>query len=116
MGTRSGSERTFTEEFQVAGGKLVDRVRELLAEGHVRRIKIKGSSGEPILEIPMNVGAIAGGAVALAAPWLAVLGAFAALVAHATIEVVRVEEPDDKAGSAKPGKKADADRGVTIDL
>ena len=97
--------KTFTEEVEVAGSKLVERVKELLAEGKVRRIRIKGSDGEPIVEIPLNVGAIAGGAVALAAPWLALIGAFAALVARATIEIVRDEPkgPDSATGGA-PGK------------
>ena len=100
---REGKERgrTFTEEIEVAGGKLVERVKELLAEGKVRRLRIKGADGEPILEIPLDVGAIAGGAVALAAPWLAILGAFAALVARATVEIVR-EEPKAPGGVDKP--------------
>lgn len=99
---KSDHQRTFTEEIEVAGAKLVERVKELLAEGKVRRLRIKGADGEPIVEIPLNVGAIAGGAVALAAPWLALIAAFAALVAHAKIEIVR-DEPkssDPKAGGA----------------
>lgn len=106
------TEKTFTEEIEVAGGKLVDRVKELVAEGQVRRLRLKGSDGVPMLDIPLNVGAIAGGAVALAAPWLALIAAFAALVGHATIEVVRVDEEkksDDKAAPAKEPADASVD-------
>jgi hypothetical protein len=96
MDEKTGKERwkTFTEEIEVAGSQLVERVKELLAKGKVRRLRVKGPDGHIFLEIPLNVGALAGGAVTLAAPWLAVLGAFAALIAHARIEIVR-EEPDD---------------------
>ena len=99
---KSDHRKTFTEEIEVAGGKLVERVKELLAEGRVRRLRIKAADGEPIVEIPLNVGAIAGGAVALAAPWLALIAAFAALVAHARIEIVRDEPkgPNTTTGEA----------------
>jgi len=87
--------RTFTEEFEVAGSQLVERVKDLLAEGNVRQLRIKASDGDIYLETPLTIGVIAGGAVVLAAPWLAILGAIAALVAHVKIEVVREEEPEE---------------------
>ena len=89
----AGSERTITEEIRVAGGQLVERVKELLAEGQVRRLRLKGADGEPIVEIPLNVGALAGTAAAVAAPWLVLVATFAGLVGHVTLEVVRVN-PD----------------------
>lgn len=103
MDQKSGDDhkRTFTEEIEVAGAQLVERVKELYAEGKVRRVRIKSHDGDLLLELPLNVGAIAGGAVALAAPWLALIGAFAGLVARAKIEIVRDEPPPDstEAGS-----------------
>ncbi|MEJ0011242.1 MAG: DUF4342 domain-containing protein [Bauldia sp.] len=81
--------RTWTEEIEVNGAQLMERIRELIAEGKVRRLRIMAADGSLILEIPLVVGAIAGSAVALGAPLLAVLGAFAALVARAKIEIVR---------------------------
>jgi hypothetical protein len=95
MDQRPGDDRkrTFTEEIEVAGSQLVERVKELYAEGSVRRLRIKSADGELILELPLNVGAIAGGAVAIAAPWLALIAAFAGLVARARIEIVREEPP-----------------------
>jgi uncharacterized protein DUF4342 len=74
----------------------------LIAEGQVRRLRIKAADGSLILEIPLSVGAIAGGAVALAAPLLAVLGTFAALVARAKVEIVRDEPKGDPTGGV-PG-------------
>jgi hypothetical protein len=87
--------RTFTEEFEIAGNQLVERVKELLAEGNVRQLRLKADVGDVYLETPLTIGVIAGGAVVLAAPWLAILGAIAALVAHVRIEVVREVEADD---------------------
>lgn len=107
MDQRNGEEhkRTFTEEIEVAGSQLVERVKELYAEGKVRRVRIKSADGNLILEIPLNVGAIAGGAVALAAPWLALIAAFAGLVARARIEIVR-DPPADATGSTGTGETA----------
>ena len=91
------NKRTFTEEFEVAGSQLVEKVKALLEEGNVRQLIIKAQDGDVYLETPLTLGVIAGGAVVLAAPWLAILGAIAALVARVKIEVVR--EEDDEAGT-----------------
>ena len=61
----------------------------------LRQLRIKSADNQVYLELPLTIGVIAGGAVALAAPWLAVLGAFAAIVVKAKIEVVREIEADD---------------------
>ncbi len=81
--------RTWTEEIEVAGDQLVASVKRLAAEGHVKRIRITEPDGDLIIELPLTIGAIAGGAVVLAAPLLAVIGALAAFVTKVKIEVVR---------------------------
>jgi hypothetical protein len=91
--------KAFTEEIEVAGAELVERVKALIAEGRVSRLRIKSADGGTMLEVPLTVGAVGGAALALAAPWLAVIGAFAALVAHAKVEIVRDAPPGDDAGS-----------------
>jgi hypothetical protein len=83
------SGRTITEEIEVAGNQLVDRVKELVAEGRVRKVRIKEADGDMVVEMPLNVGVVAGGVITLAAPLLAVLGVLAALVAKIRIEIVR---------------------------
>ena len=93
--TTSDGKKTFTEEIEVAGNNLVERVRDLAEEGNVRQLRIKSADDDVYMEMPLTIGVLAGGAVALAAPWLAVLGAFAALVARVKIEVVREIEPGD---------------------
>lgn len=84
-----GKKRTVIEEIEVAGNQLVDRVKELAHEGSVRRVRIVADDGDVFLETPLNIGLAVGGVVALAAPWLAILGAIAALVTKVKIQVER---------------------------
>jgi hypothetical protein len=91
--------RTFSEEIEVQGRQLVERVRELLHEGNVRKLSIKDAKGKYLLEIPLTVGVVAGGMLVLTAPMMAALSALAGLVAKVKIEVIReVEEetPEEK--------------------
>ncbi len=81
--------RTWTEQIDLAGDQLVATLRRLVAEGQVRRIRITEPDGDLVLEIPLTVGAIAGGAVVLAAPLLAAIGAIAALVTRVKVEIIR---------------------------
>lgn len=87
--TEGAKKRTWTEEIEVAGDKLVAEVKRLAAEGKVKRIRITEPDGDLLVEVPLTIGAIAGGAVVLAAPLLAVLGAVAAFVTKVKIDVVR---------------------------
>lgn len=81
--------RTWTEEVEVAGEDLVGRIKRLAAEGQVKRVRLIEPDGDIILDMPLTIGAIAGGAVVLAAPALALLGAFAAVVTKVKLEIVR---------------------------
>ena len=89
----NGDKRTFSEELEVAGSQLVERVRELIEEGNVRRLIIRNQEGRTLLEIPLTVGAVAGGAILVfLGPVMAALAVVGALVARLKIEIVR-EEP-----------------------
>ncbi len=83
-------EYTRTEEFEFNGDKLVAKVKELLHEGNIRRIIIKNEEGRALIDIPMTVGILG----TLVAPQLAALGAIAALVAHGTMVIEKVEEKE----------------------
>jgi uncharacterized membrane protein len=75
------------EEFSVSADNLVKKVKELLHEGNVRRIIIKDEAGKLLLEMPVAVGVVG----VILAPWLAALGAIAALATRCTITVERRE-------------------------
>ncbi len=81
----TGMEGATSEELTVSAENLVDKVKELLHEGNVTRIIVKDEKGRILLDMPASVG-VAG---AVAAPWLAGLGAIAALATKCTIGVVR---------------------------
>jgi hypothetical protein len=81
-----------TEKFNVSGSQVLDKVKQLIREGNVRRVRLL-HEGRTIIEIPLSVGAPAVAVGILAAPVLAAIGAFAALVTECTIEVEKIEKP-----------------------
>ena len=80
-----------SEKFTVSGSQLVEKVKQLIHEGNIRRVRLL-HEGRTIIEIPLTIGAPVAVAGILAAPLLAALGAFAALVTECTIEVEKVEK------------------------
>jgi hypothetical protein len=87
------TERTWTEEIEVAGAELVVRIEELVKAGNVRKVILRTPDDKLLLEIPLTAGAVTGGVVVLVAPVLAALGAMAALLAKVKLEVVRTDKP-----------------------
>lgn len=89
---------TWKEEIEVSSEKLKEKVESLAAEATVRRIRIKEPDGDVAVDIPLTVGAVAGGAIALAAPIIALIGVIAAFFAKVTVEIVRedveLKEPE----------------------
>jgi hypothetical protein len=82
------------EEFKVKGEELVEKVRQLIHEGNVRRLIIKDEQGKVYLEIPVTVGVLG----AIISPMLAAVGAIAAMVANLKIEVIRTDKPEEDQG------------------
>lgn len=96
LGESSKEGRTFVEEIEIAGSELVGRVKELIADGNVRRLIIKKPDGALLLEIPLTAGVAVGGVLTILAPVLAALGAMAALLARVKVQIVRVEKGEGK--------------------
>ncbi len=83
-----------TEKFTVSGSQLVEKVKKLIHEGNIRKVRLL--RGERVLlEIPLSIGAPAVAAGILVAPVLAAIAAFAALVTECTIEVEKTEKSKD---------------------
>lgn len=101
--TSSEEERTWIEEIEIAGSELVGRVKELVAEGNVRRLIVKKSDGDLLIEIPLTAGVAVGSVFTVLAPVLAALGAMAALLARVKVEVVRVEGGKKQEGGKHEG-------------
>lgn len=82
----------FKEEFKVKSEEIIEKVKELIHEGNVRRLIIKDEDGKVYLEIPVTIGVIG----VVFAPILAAVGAIAAMVANLKIEVIRTEDPGEQ--------------------
>jgi Domain of unknown function (DUF4342) len=86
---------TWTENVELLGDELVAFVKRLAAEGKVKRIRVIEPDGDIVVDMPLTLGAIAGGAVVLAAPLLAILGVLAAFLTKVKLEIVRNGERPD---------------------
>jgi hypothetical protein len=86
---RDKNERPLSEEIQVRGAELVDKVKALIQEGNVRRVVVRRPSGEALVEIPLTAGVGIAGLLTLMTPVLAALGAMAALIADFRVQIER---------------------------
>ncbi len=98
---RSKTGTKWTEEFSVRSTEVIDKVKELIREGNVNKIRVK-HEGRVLAEIPVALGAI--GAVVL--PQLAALGVLVAVFKRCTIEVVR-QDPEETGGEQAEADKAE---------
>ena len=78
------AEGTYWESVKAEGGAVLDRLRDLIHEGNVRRVRVR--QGErTVAEFPLTAGVVG----AVIAPPLAAIGALVALATDCTIEVQR---------------------------
>ena len=75
------------EEVKVQAQDLVDKVKELIHEGNVRRVIIKDDHGAVFMEVPLTVATLG----VIAAPVLAAVGAIATALSHLTLVVERTD-------------------------
>ena len=80
--------KTTKEEFSINGEQLLKKVKQLIAEGNIRKITIKDKGGKELMTFPLTIGVVG----AVFAPVLAAIGALAALVGECTIKVEREEK------------------------
>jgi hypothetical protein len=80
---------TITKEtIKIQGEKLVNKVKELVKEGNVRKISIHEKDGKELMSFPLTLGVVG----AVFAPVLAAIGALAALIGECSITVEREEK------------------------
>jgi hypothetical protein len=80
---------TITKEtFKLQGEKVLNKVKELVKEGNVRKISIHEKDGKELMSFPLTLGVVG----AVFAPVLAAVGALAALIGECSITVEREEE------------------------
>ncbi|MFZ4475582.1 MAG: DUF4342 domain-containing protein [Saprospiraceae bacterium] len=76
--------KTF-ESISTHGENLLNKVKELIAEGNIRKISIHDKDGKELMSFPLTYGVVG----VVFAPVLAAVGAVAALVGDCTISVER---------------------------
>ena len=85
------TDKTCWESFRVEGANIIEKLKQLIHEGNVRRVVIE-HQGRTVAEFPLTVGVVG----ALLAPVLAAIGALIALLKECTIHVERdAPEADD---------------------
>ncbi|MCJ7636255.1 MAG: DUF4342 domain-containing protein [Nitrososphaeraceae archaeon] len=75
------------ERYSVTADNLMNKVKEIIREGNIRRIIVKNEKGETLLEMPATIGVIG----ALLIPWMAALGVIAAMATRCEIIVEKTE-------------------------
>jgi D-aminopeptidase len=80
------SDKTLWESIKVEGENIVDKVRDLIHEGNVRRVIVQ-HQGRTVAEFPLTAGVVG----AVLAPVLAAVGALVALLKDCTIQVERTD-------------------------
>jgi hypothetical protein len=91
------SEATCWETIEAKSGEVLDRVKALIAEGNVRRVRIRHHQ-RVVAEFPLTVGVVG----AVFAPMLAAIGAIAALASECAIEVERAVDVKAATGAPEP--------------
>ena len=84
------------EEIEIVGDQLVGRIKELIKEGNVRRLIIRKSGGDVLLEVPLSAGLAVGGVTTFFAPVLVALSAMAGLIASFKVEVVSRPDKEEE--------------------
>lgn len=88
------ADTTFWESIKAEGANVIERLKQLIHEGNVRRVVVK-QGGRTVAEFPLTAGVVG----AVIAPVLAAIGALVALLKDCSIEVERtktdVEEPTE---------------------
>jgi hypothetical protein len=80
-----------TEKFTISGDQVVEKVKQLIHEGNIRRVRLI-HEGKTIIELPLSIGAPVAVIGIMFAPILAAIGAAAALLTECTLEVEKMEE------------------------
>ena len=78
--------QTCWESIKAEGNGVLDKLRELVHEGNIRRVRVRQGT-RTIAEFPLTAGVVG----AVFAPVLAAIGALVALAKDCTIEIQREE-------------------------
>ena len=89
--------KAFWETFKAEGENVVEKVKQIVHEGNVRRVVVK-HDGRKVAEFPLTAGVVG----AVLAPVLAAIGVLVALMKDCTIEIERTSVDGPPKGAAVP--------------
>jgi len=78
------NDRSCWESVKAEGGAVLDKLRDIIREGNVRRVRVR-QGDRTIAEFPLTAGVVG----AVFAPALAAIGALVALAKDCTIDIER---------------------------
>jgi len=83
---KKNSNKNFEKEnIHVMGNELIEKLKELIHEGNIKKITIKNEKGESILEIPVTAGVVA----LVLFPYIGILGGMTAMLKEYKLEISR---------------------------
>lgn len=84
------------EDISVTGSMLIDKVKELVARGNIRRLIVRRPGGKVLIEVPLTAGVGVAAVLTLLMPMLMAITAMGALFTQFRIEIERDPTlPDD---------------------
>jgi len=92
------SDKTVWECVKAEGGAILDKLKDLIREGNIRRVRIR-QGDRVIAEFPLTAGVVG----AVLAPALAAIGAVVALAKDCSIDVQREAAADTSTSGADRG-------------
>jgi hypothetical protein len=92
------ADKTVWESIKFEGEAIVDKLKELIHEGYIRRIRIV-HEGRTVAEFPVTAGVVG----VVLAPAVAAIAAIVALLKDCTIQVEREEPKADAPAERKTG-------------
>jgi hypothetical protein len=95
------ADKTWWESFKVESETFVDKLKDLIHEGNVRRVVVQ-HQGRTVAEFPLTAGVVG----AVLAPVLAAIGALIALLKDCTIQVERADSEEKPAGETESAQRS----------
>jgi hypothetical protein len=80
------TEQTSWESFKLDGSQIVEKLRDLIHQGNIRRVIVQ-HEGRTVAEFPLTAGVVG----VVLAPVLAAIGGLVALLKNCTIQVETVQ-------------------------
>ena len=88
------------ETFSINGENLLKKIKDLIAEGNVRKITIADKHNKEIISFPVTIGVVG----IVLAPIFAAVGTLAAILTECKITVERTEGTTEEPTSSAPAE------------